>query len=84
MNGVWPSGKAAAFDAAMRWFESSHPSHLQEIQMEKRHQKIAVFSGTANLELTEKICKKLALKQGKADIGRFNDGEISVKINENV
>tara|TARA_B100000965_G_scaffold384718_1_gene385239 strand:+ start:341 stop:442 length:102 start_codon:yes stop_codon:yes gene_type:complete len=24
--GVWPSGKAAAFDAAMRWFESSHPS----------------------------------------------------------
>ena len=52
--------------------------------MEKRHQKIAVFSGTANLELTEKICKKLALKQGKADIGRFSDGEISVKINENV
>ena len=52
--------------------------------MEKRHQKIAVFSGTANLELTEKICKKLALTQGKADIGRFSDGEISVKINENV
>ena len=52
--------------------------------MEKRHQKIAVFSGTANLELAEKICKKLALKQGKADIGRFSDGEISVKINENV
>ena len=52
--------------------------------MEKRHQKIAVFSGTANLELTEKICKRLALKQGKADIGRFSDGEISVKINENV
>ena len=52
--------------------------------MEKRHQKIAVFSGTANLELTEKICKKLSLKQGKADIGRFSDGEISVKINENV
>ena len=52
--------------------------------MEKRHQKIAVFSGTANLELTEKICKKLALNQGKADIGRFSDGEISVKINENV
>jgi Phosphoribosylpyrophosphate synthetase len=48
--------------------------------MEKRHQKIAVFSGTAHLELAEKICKKLALKQGKADIGRFSDGEISVKI----
>jgi hypothetical protein len=29
MIGVWPSGKAAAFDAAMRWFESSHPSQFR-------------------------------------------------------
>tara|TARA_B100001564_G_scaffold222209_1_gene187290 strand:+ start:2918 stop:3022 length:105 start_codon:yes stop_codon:yes gene_type:complete len=28
-NGVWPSGKAAAFDAAMRRFESYHPSQIQ-------------------------------------------------------
>ena len=27
---------------------------------------------------------KLAIKQGKADNGRLSDGEISVKINENV
>ena len=48
--------------------------------MEKRHQKIAVFSGTANLELTEKICKKLALKQGKADIGRFSEAKSAKKL----
>ena len=28
--------------------------------------------------------QKLAIKGGKAEIGRFSDGEISVKINENV
>ena len=27
MNGVSPSGKASAFGADIRWFESSHPSH---------------------------------------------------------
>ncbi len=27
-TGVSPSGKAAGFDPAIRWFESSHPSHL--------------------------------------------------------
>ena len=81
---MWPSGKAAAFDAAMRWFESSHPSHSSEILMEKKHNKIVVFSGNANTVLAEKICKKLAIKGGKAEIGRFSDGEISVKINENV
>ena len=31
-----------------------------------------------------KFAKKLAIKGGKAEIGRFSDGEISVKINENV
>lgn len=28
VTGVSPSGKAAGFDPAIRWFESSHPSHL--------------------------------------------------------
>ena len=52
--------------------------------MEKKHNKIVVFSGNANTVLAEKICDKLAIKAGKAEIGRFSDGEISVKINENV
>lgn len=28
VTGVSPSGKASGFDPDMRWFESSHPSHL--------------------------------------------------------
>lgn len=31
--GVSPSGKASAFGADIRWFESSHPSHV----LQSRH-----------------------------------------------
>ena len=33
MFGVSPSGKASAFGADIRWFESSHPSHI----LQSRH-----------------------------------------------
>ena len=29
--GVSPSGKASAFGADIRWFESSHPSHSSKV-----------------------------------------------------
>jgi ribose-phosphate pyrophosphokinase len=43
-----------------------------------------VFSGNANLELSRRICQKLNIKLGKALVGRFSDGEVRVKIDENV
>jgi ribose-phosphate pyrophosphokinase len=43
-----------------------------------------VFSGNANLELSEGIVKKLNMRLGMAAIGRFSDGEIAVEIQENV
>jgi len=46
--------------------------------------KLAIFSGSASRELTEGIAKYLGLSMGDADVSRFSDGEISVKINENV
>ena len=46
--------------------------------------KLAIFSGNASKELTEGIAKYLGLSVGDADVSRFSDGEISVKINENV
>jgi len=45
---------------------------------------IKVFSGTANPDLTDEICSFLKVKRGEADVVRFSDGEISVKIKENV
>jgi len=46
--------------------------------------KLAVFGGNANTELLDEICKLLRLKKGDADVTRFTDGEVQVKINENV
>lgn len=43
-----------------------------------------VFSGNANPELAQKVASRLYLSLGKADVGRFSDGETSVELNENV
>lgn len=46
--------------------------------------KLAVFSGNAHPELAENICKYLKVKLSSALVGRFSEGEIRVKIDENV
>ncbi|UCB57293.1 MAG: ribose-phosphate pyrophosphokinase [Candidatus Omnitrophota bacterium] len=46
--------------------------------------KLAVFCGNANPKLAKDICKYLRLKLGQAEVTRFSEGEIRVKINENV
>src|SRR5260370_3993871 len=43
-----------------------------------------VFSGTANRELAERICKYIGAPLGQATISSFPDGETYVKIEENV
>lgn len=43
-----------------------------------------LFAGNATPELAQKIADRLYIKLGDAEVGRFSDGEISVKINENV
>ncbi|MFA4993539.1 MAG: ribose-phosphate pyrophosphokinase [Candidatus Omnitrophota bacterium] len=46
--------------------------------------KLAIFSGNANLALAKDICKDLEVKLQDALVGRFSEGEIRVKINDNV
>jgi ribose-phosphate pyrophosphokinase len=43
-----------------------------------------VFTGNANPELAQKVAGRLYLSLGKADVGRFSDGETAVELNENV
>ncbi|MCM8822031.1 MAG: ribose-phosphate pyrophosphokinase [Candidatus Omnitrophica bacterium] len=43
-----------------------------------------IFTGNSNKPLAEKICKFLEKPLGQIEVSRFNDGEISVKIEENV
>jgi len=43
-----------------------------------------VFSGTANRALAERMCEHLNLRLGEANVTRFPDGEVRVKIEEDV
>ncbi|NQT22114.1 MAG: ribose-phosphate pyrophosphokinase, partial [Candidatus Omnitrophica bacterium] len=45
---------------------------------------LRIFCGNSNRPLVESICKHLRIKLGDAVIDRFSDGEIQVKVNENV
>jgi ribose-phosphate pyrophosphokinase len=47
-------------------------------------ERIRVFSGNANMALAQKICDKLGVPLGKANVTTFSDGETRVEINENV
>ncbi|SHO21761.1 Ribose-phosphate pyrophosphokinase-Phosphoribosyl pyrophosphate synthase [Moritella viscosa] len=43
-----------------------------------------LFAGNATPELAQKVADRLFIQLGKAKVGRFSDGEISVEIEENV
>src|SRR3979409_173350 len=47
-------------------------------------ERLKIFTGNANPLLAEEICKCLNVPLGKADVGHFSDGELQVKILENV
>jgi len=45
---------------------------------------LMVFSGTANPDLARSIAECLGVPMGRANVGRFSDGEVAVEIMENV
>jgi len=45
---------------------------------------LMVFTGTANPELAHNVVKHLDISLGRADVGRFSDGEVAVELLENV
>jgi len=46
--------------------------------------KLAIFSGNAHPQLAKDICRYLKINLGDALVSRFSEGEIRVKINENI
>jgi ribose-phosphate pyrophosphokinase len=46
--------------------------------------RLLVFGGSANRELARKVCEYLNIPPASAHISRFPDGEIDVKVNEDV
>src|SRR3979490_3575692 len=45
---------------------------------------IAVFTGKANPTVGHEITRHLHIQLGRADVGRFSEGEVSVELMENV
>ncbi len=45
---------------------------------------LTIFSGNANRDLTEQICKYVEIPVGKLEVSVFSDGEIYAEIGENV
>ena len=46
--------------------------------------KLRIFTGNANPELAKEICDYLGLPLGEAFVGRFNNGEVQIMIDESV
>ncbi|MBI2919878.1 MAG: ribose-phosphate pyrophosphokinase [Planctomycetes bacterium] len=49
-----------------------------------RKKEFQIFSGTGNRKVADRICKYLDLPMSRAEISRFPDGEIDVKIQDDV
>jgi ribose-phosphate pyrophosphokinase len=66
--------------------QSRHQSQPQPHKPHRaRHdEKFKVFSGTANLPLTDEICEHLGVARAQANVVRFSDGEAYVQVLENV
>mgnify|MGYP000995937427 FL=1 len=43
-----------------------------------------LFAGGSNPELAHRVSRQLRVELGRADVGRFSDGEVMVEIHENV
>ena len=43
-----------------------------------------LFAGNASMKLAKAICEKLKVPLGDVDVARFEDGEVSVRFNENI
>lgn len=52
--------------------------------MYKSFDNLRIFCGTSNRPLAENICKYLNVPLGQAQVGRFSDGEVMVKLLDNV
>ena len=45
---------------------------------------LMIFSGSSNPALAERVVSQLRIDLGRADAGRFSDGEVNVEVHENV
>lgn len=74
-------GKALDFDSSIPRFESWRPSQFNLI---RAFIYMKLFTGNANVALASKVAENLQIPLGRALVGNFSDGEISVEIMDTV
>jgi ribose-phosphate pyrophosphokinase len=55
-----------------------------KLQLAMIHDRLQIFTGNANPDLSREICMHLGMQLGRANIRTFADGEIYLQIQENV
>ena len=70
--------------AADRRGAPSLSAEAEEPHMPFEQTRLRLFSGNANRPLAQAICDYLGGELGDASVGQFSDGEVLVKINENI
>ena len=50
----------------------------------KEERNLLIFSGNANRALAKSVCRELGVRQGRALVSTFSDGEVQVEIEETV
>lgn len=56
----------------------------QRRYVQSRSAPLRLFAGSANRSLAASIARELGIELGHMDVGRFSDGEVQVKLSENV
>lgn len=60
------------------------PVLKEEKKRSLKNKNLKIFSGNSNIKLAKNICRNLEISLGKALVSKFANGEIQVKIEENV
>ncbi len=58
--------------------------HFVTDQEMAAYDSLMVFTGNANPNLAQKVVKHLSISLGRAEVGKFSDGEVAVELLENV
>src|SRR5262249_8409472 len=81
-----PSQPDHSGGSGLVWTRRPSPEPLAPLLASRRArvEPFRIFTGNANRRLAQAICNHLKSPLGDADVSRFEDGEVSVRFNENI
>ena len=79
-----PDLSAAEKVLLQRRVSGGAPMIQQESQLSELRRNVRIFSGNANLKLSQDLCRYLGISLAEAEVSHFPDGETKVRILEDV